>query len=314
MGAFALDASMVGEALAHPYEGVAMPDGLTADEQVRWRTMNEMEHYGPSFGGTSLLTSPFGTVIDRNPEFEEARNRNPFSSWGNFGATLNPFSARNTPASMRDRTYEEALAEDAKRQASGSRLAPLVPEDPLKRRYLQEAGIIPGGTGPQAQAAGATAPGSTPTATDSTDSGLGGGFSYAAYLRDQRRTTEATVENTRLLEELTNSLEGKAAKGASNTGRGGPIRATGGPLPVTGTTAAAVAGTPTSSTPYGPSGDGSGMGDTSRWRPLIEKQALAAGIDPDIIQGIMMMESGGNPNARNRGNGPGWRGTGTWTA
>ena len=299
----ALDASLLADAAMNPATDVPMPEGLTSEEQLRWRMMNEQERLGPVYGGESALVSPFGTTFEHNPAFDEARDRNPFGSWGNFWDTLNPFSDLNNPGKTRDRTYDEAVAEDARRAALGNSVpdkAPLVPTDPLRRRWLEQAGAIPG-------AAGVGTQGTAPTKVDPTldsDIGLGGGFSDAAYARDQRRTTEATVENTRLLNELANSLDGKTVAGGPRA-TGGPVRAVGGPLPVTGTTSAKVAGTPTSSTPYGPSGDGSGVGDTSQWRGLIEKHARAGGVDPDIIQGIMMLESGGNPNARNTTNGIG---------
>jgi cell wall-associated NlpC family hydrolase len=47
----------------------------------------------------------------------------------------------------------------------------------------------------------------------------------------------------------------------------------------------------------GPTSDGSGDPGTAKWRPLIDSAAQQVGIDPDVIQAIMMTESGGNPDS-----------------
>lgn len=76
----------------------------------------------------------------------------------------------------------------------------------------------------------------------------------------------------------------------------------------TGPTGGAPTGGGTPATPYGPTSGNRGANDprSARFRDIIEREALANNFDPDVVQAIIMQESGGDPNAiaRNDG-GPG---------
>src|SRR5436305_13375301 len=45
-----------------------------------------------------------------------------------------------------------------------------------------------------------------------------------------------------------------------------------------------------------PGGAAASAARTARWRPLIERAAKPAGVDPDLVEAIVLLESAGRPN------------------